>query len=110
MAGYKRMKLAVHSLIIALLLVILYMLVKGRSSGYAGAPIVIAPGPNVVNDPKDLFAINPEIKCVPGPSEDADYYTVGLTPGGLCGGSKMVADQMRDYTITSGMSGSLLED
>lgn len=112
MAVYKVAKLAVHALIIGLLVAILVLLVqgKGRSSGYTGAPIVIQPGPNVTQDPKDLFAINPDLKCVPGPSEDADYYTQGLNPGGLCGGSKMVHDQMRDFTITSGMSGSLLED
>jgi hypothetical protein len=110
MAVYKVAKLAVHALIIGLLVAILVLLVQGkkRTSGYA--PIVIQPGPNVAQDPKDLFAINPDLKCVPGPSEDADYYTQGLNPGGLCGGSKLVADQMRDFTITGGLSGSLLED
>jgi hypothetical protein len=112
MAIYKIAKMAIHAIIIGLLLAILILLVQGkRRSGFSGgAPLTIQPGPNVKNDPKELFDIQPSLDCVPGPSESADYYTQGLTPGGLCGGSKMVADQMRDYNITGGISGSLLED
>jgi hypothetical protein len=111
MAIYKIAKMAIHAIIIGLLLAILILLVQGkRRSGYTGAPLTVQPGPSVKNDPKELFDIKPSIECVPGPSESADYYTMGLTPGGLCGGSKMVSDQMRDFTITGGVSGSLLED
>jgi hypothetical protein len=113
MAIYKTAKMAIHAIIIGLLLAILVLLIQGKKrSGYAnaGAPLTIQPGSNVKNDPKELFDIKPNLDCVPGPSESADYYTMGLTPGGLCGGSKMVADQMRDFTITDGISGSLLQD
>jgi hypothetical protein len=111
MAIYKTAKMVIHAIIIGLLLAILVLLIQGKKrSGYTGAPLTIQPGPNVKSDPKELFDIQPSLDCVPGPSESADYYTQGLTPGGLCGGSKMVADQMRDFTITGGISGSLLED
>jgi len=110
MALYKVAKLTVHALIIGLLVAILVLLVRGaRSSGYSGADITITPGPNVQKDPKSLFEIKPSMECTPGPSEKADYYTLGLTPGGLCGGSDMVRDQMRDYAIADGVGGSLLE-
>ena len=110
MALYKVAKLTVHALIIGLLVAILVLLVRGaRSSGYSGADITITPGANVQKDPKSLFEIKPSLECTPGPSEKADYYTLGLTPGGLCGGSDMVRDQMRDYAIADGIGGSLLE-
>lgn len=110
MALYKVAKLTVHALIIGLLVAILVLLVRGaRSSGYSGADIAITPGPNVQKDPKSLFEIKPSLECTPGPGEKADYYTLGLTPGGLCGGSDMVRDQMRDYAIADGVGGSLLE-
>ncbi len=111
MALYKVAKLALNALIIGLLVTILVMLVRGQgSSGFdSGAPIVITPGPAAQKDPKSLFEIKPSLDCTPGPSEKADYYTMGLTPGGLCGGSVMVRDQMRDYAIAEGVGGSLLE-
>jgi len=111
MALYKVAKLTINALIIGLLVAILVLLVRGgRSSGYeSGAPITITPGPMAQKDPKSLFEIKPSMDCTPGPSEKADYYTMGLTPGGLCGGSVMVRDQMRDYAIADGVGGSLLE-
>lgn len=113
MAIYKVAKLATHAVIIGLLVVILVLLVKGARSGYqqgsGGSEVTIQPGPMVSKDPKTLFEIQPNIECTPGPSEKADYYTMGLTPGGLCGGSQMVRDQMRDYALADGIGGSLLE-
>lgn len=108
---YKVAKMGINAIIIGLLVTILVLLVKGRgSSGYeSGAPIVITPGSAVQKDPKSLFDIQPSLECTPGPSEKADYYTMGLTPGGLCGGSVMVRDQMRDFAIAEGVGGSLLE-
>jgi hypothetical protein len=109
---YKIAKLSVHALIIGLLVAILVLLVRGQgTSGYEiGSPITIKSGPNAQKDPKDLFGITPSVECVPGPGEKADYYTMGLTPGGLCGGSAMVRDQMRDYAVADGIGGSLLEN
>jgi len=102
----------IHAIIIGLLLAILILLIQGkRRSGFSqSSPITIQPGEKAANSPQELFDIKPSIDCVPGPSESADYYTMGLTPGGLCGGAQSVSDQMRDFTITDGISGSLLED
>ena len=107
----KVFKVLTHSVIIGLLFAILYILVQGqgRVSGYAGAPLTINPGPNVAKQPQSLFSIQTQIDCVSGPSEKADYYSRGLTPGGLCGGSEYVREQMRDYAIADGVGGSLLE-
>ena len=108
---YKIAKLSVHALIIGLLVAILVLLVRGQgTSGYEiGSPITIKSGPNAQKDPKDLFGITPSVECVPGPGEKADYYTMGLTPGGLCGDQQFIHDQMRDFAISDGIGGSLLE-
>ena len=106
-------KVVVHALIIGLLVAILVMLMTKKpmmTSAFEGAPIMTVPGPNSKAEPKELFEIKPSLSCVPGPSEQADYYTSGLTPGGLCGGSASVRDQLRDFTISGGIGGSLLEN
>ncbi len=108
---FKFGKMVVNALIIGLLLAILVILVQGRgsTSTFEPSPLVTVAGPNASADPKSIFDIKPALNCVPGPSETADYYTSGLTPGGLCGGSEYVRDMQRDYAIADGVGGSLLE-
>jgi hypothetical protein len=108
----KVFKVLTHAIIIGLLLAILMTLVKsqrGTSTYSAGAPLVINPGAGVSKQPESLFSMDNSIQCVAGPSEKADYYSRGLTPGGLCGGSEYVREQIRDYAIADGVGGSLLE-
>jgi hypothetical protein len=110
--AFKVGKMLVHAVIVGLLLAILVILVQGRgvtTSTFEAAPIVTVPGANASSDPASIFDIKPSLSCVPGPSESADYYTSGLTPGGLCGGASYVRDQQRDYAIAGGVGGSLLE-
>jgi hypothetical protein len=98
--------------IIGLLLAILYMLVKGRTSNYisrGGADIVSAPGKAVMAGVASIFDLKNGLDCVPGPGADAAYYTQDLTPGGLCGAGQFVRNQQRDFTISSGIGGSLLD-
>jgi urease alpha subunit len=98
--------------IIALLLAILYMLVKGRTSTYisrGGADISINPGKAVAAGVASIFDIKNKLDCVPGPGADSAYYTQDLTPGGLCGDADFVKNQQRDFTISSGIGGSLLD-
>jgi hypothetical protein len=112
--AFKVGKMMVHAVIIGLLLAILVMLVQGNGSKYSSSyvpyPIMTQAGPNASKDPASIFDTKVGLQCVPGPSKEADYYTQGLTPGGLCGSGEYVRNQMRDYTITGGLSGSLLED
>jgi len=90
------------------------MLAKGHGSQYTSSyepyPIVTAAGANARSDPQSIFNMKESLDCVPGPGQDAAYYTQGLNPGGLCGSGQYVRDQMRDYTITGGLGGSLLEN
>jgi len=110
--AFKFGKMLVHAIIIGLLLAILVMLVQGRSranSYYEPSPLVTTAGPNARSDPKSIFDLKVGLDCVPGPSENAAYYTQGLTPGGLCDSGNYVKDQQRDYAIADGVGGSLLE-
>lgn len=49
-------------------------------------------------EPGDFFKLPVDMKCTPGPSSDADYYTTEHS-GGICGGGKFVNDQMKNYKI-----------
>lgn len=109
MALYKATKLVTHALIIGLLVVIIVMLTQSRRAGFEPAPLLTQPTGNVASGPQSLFDIKPSIECTPGPSENASYYTMGLSPGGLCDDSSFVKGQLRDYSIVEGVGGSLLE-
>lgn len=110
MAIYKATKLVTHALIIGLLIVIIVMLARPSRSGYSASPLLTQPtGVAAQDGPKSLFDIKPGLDCTPGPSENASYYTMGLTPGGLCDDSQFIKGQLRDYSIVEGVGGSLLE-
>jgi hypothetical protein len=49
-------------------------------------------------EPGDFFKLPVDMKCTPGPSKDADYYTTE-TAGGICGGGQFVNQQMKNYKI-----------
>ena len=102
-----KMKTVVHLVIIGLLLMIIYNLYSRPVSNFIGRDLVTTKGTG--REASDLFAMNPDLACVPGPSEKASYYTRGLTPGGLCGDANFVHDQQRKFTIQSGIGGSLLD-
>lgn len=57
-------------------------------------------------DPNMFWALKNDLKCVPGPGPDSDYYNRSDSSGGVCGGQKFVADQMRNWKyaddVTSG--------
>lgn len=107
--AFKLGKMLTQAVIIGLLVAILVMLVQGRGATYIPAPLVTNQGPMASVGPKSLTEIPSSLECTPGPAENASYYTRGLTPGGLCGDGAMVRDQIRDFSIESGIGGSLLE-
>lgn len=50
-----------------------------------------------------IFDLPNKMECVPGPEPTTSPYTIGLTPGGLCGAQELVAAQGGGYTITGGI-------
>lgn len=103
-------KVVTNALIIGLLIAILMMMVRDQNtSAYASAPLLTVAGPSARKQTGSLFDIKPSLDCTPGPGEKASYLTSGMTPGGLCGDQAYVHDQLRDYAISDGIGGSLLE-
>ena len=49
-------------------------------------------------EPGDFFKLPVDMKCTPGPSQDAAYYSTE-TPGGICGDGMFVNQQMKNYKI-----------
>ena len=102
-----KVKTVVQAAIIGLLLLIIWKL-WSRPSNFVLAPADLGIR-GTSGGPQSIFAIRPNLQCTPGPSAQADYYTSGLTPGGLCGGMDFVHKQQRDYSILSGVGGPLME-
>ena len=75
------------------------------------SPYKLAPEPIKIEGGKDgsIFSLPYDLKCVPGPSATAAYYTKDLTPGGICGDQDFVRSQAEDYKIVDGIGGSLLD-
>jgi hypothetical protein len=104
-------KMVVHAVIILLLLAILYQVCRpSRSvSMFVPASAPLETKSQGGDRPASIFGLTPSLECTPGPSEKASYYTSGLTPGGLCGDGDFVRDEMRVYSISDGIGGSLLD-
>jgi hypothetical protein len=87
---------------IAILLVIIFALSANRNvSNYQPTPIII----KTVNE-KSIFDLNSKIECTPG-YKDGSPYTLGLTPGGICGAQQLVSEHA-GYAIEDGIGGSLI--
>ena len=48
-------------------------------------------------EPGDFFKLPTDLKCIPGPSKDASYYT--NESEGICGDGMFVNQQMKNYKI-----------
>jgi len=109
--AFKIGKMVTHALIIGLLVAILVIQLRTPTtvSTFIPAPIETKPTSAVARKGGSLFDMKPSLECTPGPSENASYYTMGLTPGGLCGDGEAVQSQLRDFSIENGIGGSLLE-
>jgi hypothetical protein len=89
------------------ILVIVWLL--GRMSRFEGyAPITIALGPRASAGPASLFDLPVKAECAASSAGQGDYYGSSAGPGGVCGGAAWVKAQHEDWTITSGIGGSLL--
>jgi len=95
--------------ILALLAMILFKLMGGRGVSGFGANLMTTPGPGMSGGPASIFDLKHKVGCTSsGFNPDSSFYSKSLTPGGLCGDMDFVRNQERDYTIDSGIGGSLL--
>lgn len=78
-------------------------LTRSNTSGYTPRPITIT-----TTSENSLFDLEHRLECAPGYTKEGSVYTMSLTPGGLCGSEKLVAQQA-GYTIDEGgIGGSLI--
>jgi hypothetical protein len=87
--------------IAVLFVIILVIMTFTQTSMYQPRPIKINP----ISE-KSIFNLESKIECTPGRKEGS-AYTKSLTPGGLCGAQKLVADHA-GYEISEGIGGSLI--
>jgi hypothetical protein len=85
---------------IGVLMLVIFILMATRET-YQPRPIKITP----IRE-GSIFDLENKIECTPG-REEGSAYTKSLTPGGLCGAQKLVAD-LAGYEIADGIGGSLI--
>ena len=88
--------------IVALIVVIFLLGALKNTSRYQPRPIAIA----AVNE-ESIFDLEHKLECAPGHTSQGSTYTKSLTPGGVCGAEKLVAEQA-GYSIEEGIGGSLI--
>ena len=92
---------------IAVAAIVIYLAVTycKKSESYSLRPTKI--DISVDDTEKSIFDLPVKMECVPGPEADASAYTVGLTPGGICGAQEEVV-KAADYVITDGIGDTKL--
>lgn len=90
-------------LVLLLIAVVVYFVFFSRKfSGYAELVT------NTQDAVKSLFDLPVSLECTAGPGAKAAYYSTERS-GGICGDQETVKSNMRDYSISDGIGGSLLE-
>jgi len=102
----QRKKLCCCSIICAAL-ILLFLFRIFRKENYKLFPSDVTIVEQKDGNCKSLFDLPYNLECVPGPSPKASDFTIGLTPGGICGAQKCV-NASADYKIESGIGGSLI--
>jgi len=83
-------------------LIFVLSLMSVKTAKYQPRPITIT----AVSE-ESLFDLEPDVECVAGGGKNGSPYSVGLTPGGLCGAQKLVSAHA-GYEIADGIGGSLI--
>ena len=91
---------AIMSIMVLIALIFVLGMLKNTSK-YQPRPITI----KAISE-KSLFDLENKVECAAGYPEGS-VYSKALTPGGLCGAQKLVADQAA-YEIEDGIGGSLI--
>jgi hypothetical protein len=89
-------------MLVLMIAIVILGVMNARSSNYQPRPITI----KTVSE-KSLFDLKSDLECTPGSGKKDSPYTVGLTPGGLCGAQKLVGEHA-GYEIADGIGGSLI--
>lgn len=90
-----------NAMVSIFVLVAIIIVLSATRSGYAPRPLVI----KTISE-KSIFDLEHRLECTAGDPKEGDVYSKSLTPGGLCGASRLVAEQAA-YEIEDGIGGSL---
>ena len=88
--------------ILALIALIFVLGALKNTSKYQPRPITI----KAISE-ESLFGLEHRLECAPGHTSEGSPYTMGLTPGGICGAQELVSEQA-GYEIEDGIGGSLI--
>jgi hypothetical protein len=75
-----------------LFIVLLWLLRAVQKSSYSLSPQDV----EIIGsskEPGEMFKLPYKMECTPGPDKESSAYTMGLSPGGLCGAQEFVAEQ-----------------
>jgi hypothetical protein len=91
-------------ILILLALIFVKMFFPKLISGFSRMSIADISTTGTGKEPNMFWALKNDLKCTAGPGPDADYYARSDHPGGVCGGQKFVADQMRNWQYSDSAS------
>lgn len=93
---------ALMAIAVLMITIIVLGVMNARTINYQPRPITIKP----VSE-KSLFDLKSDLECTAGSGKKDSPYSVGLTPGGLCGAQELVRGHA-GYEIADGIGGSLI--
>ena len=93
---------ALMAIAVLMIAIVVLGVMNARTINYQPRPITI----KAISE-KSLFDLKSDLECTAGSGKKDSPYSVGLTPGGLCGAQKLVSAHA-GYEIEDGIGGSLI--
>ena len=93
---------ALMAIAVLMIAIVVLGVMNAKTINYQPRPITI----KAVSE-KSLFDLKSDLECTAGSGKRDSFYSVGLTPGGLCGAQELVGEHA-GYEIADGIGGSLI--
>ena len=93
---------ALMAIAVLMIAIVVLGVMNAKTINYQPRPITI----KAVSE-KSLFDLKSDLECTAGSGKKDSPYSVGLTPGGLCGAQELVGEHA-GYEIADGIGGSLI--
>lgn len=93
---------ALMAIAVLMIAIVVLGVMNAKTINYQPRPITI----KAISE-KSLFDLKSDLECTAGSGKRDSPYSVGLTPGGLCGAQELVGEHA-GYEIADGIGGSLI--
>jgi len=93
---------ALMAIAVLMIAIVVLGVMNAKTINYQPRPITI----KAISE-KSLFDLKSDLECTAGSGKKDSPYSVGLTPGGLCGAQELVGEHA-GYEIADGIGGSLI--